>query len=75
MRFLTLVATLFLASTSANSAPDASKPNVRAITAFVTLDRARYETQVDETMKVLNAVKAEFAKSYIDQARISRFEA
>ena len=62
MRFLTLVATLFLASTTANSAPDASRPNVRAITAFVTLDRARYETQIDETMKVLNAVKAEFAK-------------
>ena len=62
MRFLTLVATLFLASTSANAAPDASKPNVRAITAFVTLDRARYETQIDETMKVLNAAKAEFAK-------------
>jgi uncharacterized protein (UPF0210 family) len=35
---------------------------VRAITAFVSLDRARYETQIDETMKVLNAVKAEFAK-------------
>jgi uncharacterized protein (UPF0210 family) len=62
MRFLTLVATLFLASTTANSAPDASRPNVRAITAFVTLDRARYETQIDETMKVLNAAKAEFAK-------------
>src|ERR1044072_2129649 len=62
MRFLTLVATLFFASTSANAAPDAAKPNVRAVTAFVTLDRARYETQIDETMKVLNAVKAEFAK-------------
>ena len=62
MRFLTLVATLFLASTSANAAPDASRPNVRAITAFVSLDRARYETQIDETMKVLNAAKAEFAK-------------
>ena len=62
MRFLTLVATLFLASTSANAAPDASRPNVRAITAFVSLDRARYETQIDETMKVLNAVKTEFAK-------------
>src|ERR1044072_7418337 len=62
MRFLTLVATLFFASTSANAAPDAAKPNVRAVPAFVTLDRARYETQIDETMKVLNAVKAEFAK-------------
>lgn len=51
-----------LASTTAYSAPDAAKPNVRAITAFVNLDRTRYEAQIDETMKVLNAAKAEFAK-------------
>jgi uncharacterized protein (UPF0210 family) len=51
-----------LASTTAHSAPDAAKPNVRAITAFVNLDRTRYEAQIDETMKVLNAAKAEFAK-------------
>ena len=51
-----------LASTTAYSAPDAPKPNVRAITAFVNLDRTRYEAQIDETMKVLNAAKAEFAK-------------
>jgi len=35
---------------------------VRAITAFVQLDRARYEAQIAETMKVLNAAKAEFAR-------------
>jgi uncharacterized protein (UPF0210 family) len=35
---------------------------VRAITAFVNLDRTRYEAQIDETMKVLNSAKAEFAK-------------
>jgi uncharacterized protein (UPF0210 family) len=62
MRILTLYSILLLASVTANSAPDASKPNVRAITAFVTLDRTRYEAQIDETMKVLNAAKAEFAK-------------
>src|SRR5688572_29035886 len=62
MRVLALVSLLSLASVTANSAPDASKPNVRAITAFVTLDRTRYESQIDETMKVLNAAKAEFAK-------------
>jgi uncharacterized protein (UPF0210 family) len=43
-------------------AADAAKPNVRAITAFVRLDRAIYEKQVDEAMKVLDAAKAEFAK-------------
>jgi uncharacterized protein (UPF0210 family) len=62
MRILSLVSILLLASVTANSAPNASKPNVRAITAFVTLDRTRYEAQIDETMKVLNAAKAEFAK-------------
>ena len=47
MRFLAFVATLLvaLASIPANSAPDAPKPNVRAITAFVKLDRTRYAAQ------------------------------
>jgi len=64
MRFLAFVAILLVpfASTSVHSAPDAAKPNVRAITAFVNLDRARYEAQIDETLKVLNVAKAEFAK-------------
>jgi uncharacterized protein (UPF0210 family) len=51
-----------LVSTTANAAPDAAKPKVRTVTAFVQLDRARYEAQIVETMKVLNAAKAEFAK-------------
>jgi len=42
--------------------PDAAKPNVRAITAFVRLDRGNYEKQIAETMVVLNAAKAEFTK-------------
>ena len=64
MRSLALVVVFLaaFASTTANSAPDATKPKVRAITAFVHLDRTRYEAQIDETMKVLNAAKAEFAK-------------
>lgn len=41
---------------------DAAKPKVRAITAFVHLDRASYQQQVAEAMKVLDAAKAEFAK-------------
>ena len=40
----------------------ASKPNVRAITAFVRVDPSNYEKQVDEALKVLNAAKAEFKK-------------
>jgi uncharacterized protein len=47
---------------SAHAAPDASKPKVRAITAFVRLDRASYQKQIDEAMAVLTAAKAAFAR-------------
>jgi uncharacterized protein (UPF0210 family) len=59
-----LIAILFcvLVATAAPAAPDASKPKVRAITAFVRLDRSSYEKQIDAAMQVLNAAKAEFAK-------------
>jgi uncharacterized protein (UPF0210 family) len=59
---IALVLSFALASTAAHAAPDAPKPKVRAITAFVRLDRSTYEKQIDEAMKVLNAAKAEFAK-------------
>jgi uncharacterized protein (UPF0210 family) len=63
MRYLlAIVLSCALASTAAHAAPDAAKPNVRAITAFVRLDRAIYEKQIAEAMQVLNAAKAEFAK-------------
>ena len=64
MRSLVLVVAVLaaFAATTAHAAPDAAKPKVRTVTAFVHLDRARYEAQIDETMKVLNAAKAEFAK-------------
>jgi hypothetical protein len=43
------------------SAPDAaSKPKVRAITAFVRLDRATYEKQIGEALVVLRKAKSEF---------------
>ena len=64
MRSLALIVCCLVAltSTAANSAPDAAKPNVRTVTAFVNIDRSRYEAQVDEAMKVLDAAKAEFSK-------------
>jgi uncharacterized protein (UPF0210 family) len=43
-------------------ATDSAKPNVRAITAFVRLDRAHFEKQIEEAMTVLDAAKAGFAK-------------
>jgi len=43
-------------------AADTEKPKVRAITAFVRLERSTYETQIEGAMKVLNAAKAEFSR-------------
>jgi len=58
-----IVTVLFcVLASAANAAPDVSRPNVRAITAFVRLDRSTYEKQIAETMQVLTAAKAEFAK-------------
>ena len=53
-----------LVSSAASDTADhsASKPKVRAITAFVRLDRSTYERQIDEAMTVLKAAKSEFAK-------------
>ena len=62
MRYLLAIVLFCALDSAAHAAPDAAKPNVRAITAFVRLDRATYEQQIAETMKVLNAAKAEFAK-------------
>jgi len=64
MRTLVFIATLLaaLAANPAHSAPDASKPNVRAITTFIVLKQSGWLGQIDEAMKVLDAAKAEFAK-------------
>ena len=53
---------LFAIAVAPTWAADGAKPNVRAITAFVRLDRATYEKQIDDAMQVLNAAKAEFKK-------------
>ncbi len=59
-RLISFAVVIALAATGSLAATDAARPNVRAITAFVRLDRAGYEKQIDEAMKVLDAVKAEF---------------
>src|SRR5579884_3674118 len=41
----------------------AAKPKIRAITAFVRLDRAAYQTQVADAMKLLRAAKEAFTKA------------
>ena len=61
-RLISAVLLLAFATIPAHAAAETTKPNVRAITAFVRLERATYEKQIDEAMKVLNAAKAGFAK-------------
>jgi uncharacterized protein (UPF0210 family) len=59
---LTLV--VFVAAMFPSRAADApSKPKVRAITAFVRLDRAHYQQQIQETLKFLRQAKTAFEKS------------
>ena len=57
---------LFLATTTPKitSAQDAAhKPKIRAVTAFIRLDRAKYESQIQETLKFLHQAKSAFEKS------------
>jgi hypothetical protein len=41
----------------------AQKPKIRAVTAFIRLDRTNYESQIQETLKFLRSAKAAFEKS------------
>ena len=61
-RLIATVLLCTLASAAAHAAADAAKPKVRAITAFVRLDRSSYEKQIAEAMTVLNTAKADFAR-------------
>jgi uncharacterized protein len=45
------------------AAPNDNRPKVRAITAFIALDRARYETQIAETLAALKKIKAAYEKA------------
>lgn len=65
MRNLIAATVLFvgaLAFASAHAAAETLRPRVRTVTAFVRLDRATYELQIDDAMRVLNAAKAELAR-------------
>jgi len=42
---------------------DPHQPKIRAVTAFVRLDRAKYETQIQDALKFLRAAKSSFEKS------------
>jgi hypothetical protein len=45
------------------SSESSSRPKVRAITAFVRLDRAQYKDQIQDTLKFLRGAKATYEKS------------
>jgi uncharacterized protein (UPF0210 family) len=55
---------LFTASIHAFAAPDPpSKPKIRAITAFIRLDRTNYKEQIQDALKFLRQAKSAFEKS------------
>jgi len=60
------VASAATAAAAGANAPAYTKPKVRAITAFVRLDRSTYVQQLDEALVVLRAAKDEFAKQGYD---------
>jgi uncharacterized protein (UPF0210 family) len=57
---LTLIFTAALASGTAELP---AKPKIRAVTAFVRLDRAQYKTQIAETLVFLHKAKAAYEKA------------
>jgi hypothetical protein len=54
---------LLFAAVCSPSAHAAEKPKVRAITAFVRLDRAQYKTQIHDALKMLRQAKAAFQQA------------
>ena len=57
------VALFLLAPAFAQQGPTTTKPKVRAITAFVRIDRANYRQQVQETLTMLRSAKAAIERS------------
>ncbi|HEY2912063.1 MAG TPA: DUF711 family protein, partial [Candidatus Angelobacter sp.] len=62
---VTLLFLLFISSIgfAQTSAANAAQPKIRAITAFVRLNRATYQAQVVEALKMLHAAKDAFTKA------------
>jgi len=58
-----VLAAIFAAAFPARAADARSKPKVRAITAFVRLDPAHYQAQIQEALKFLHQAEAAFEKS------------
>jgi uncharacterized protein (UPF0210 family) len=58
-----LLAAIFTAAVPTRATDSTSKPKVRAITAFVRLDCAHYQEQIQEALKFLRQAKTAFEKS------------
>ncbi|HEV2616337.1 MAG TPA: DUF711 family protein [Candidatus Acidoferrales bacterium] len=57
------VLALGFSSAARAASPNDNRPKVRAITAFIALDRAHYETQIAETLANLKKIKAAYEKA------------
>jgi uncharacterized protein len=53
---------VFVSVCEAQNSPQAPKPKVRTITAFINIERGRYQIQVSETVDFLKKAKAAFEK-------------
>src|SRR5260370_146624 len=62
-RLLAFAITIYYAVFLSSFAQAATRPKVRAITAFVKIDRAHYKTQFADAAKMLQAAKAEYVKA------------
>jgi hypothetical protein len=61
-----VIASLLLIGLSSNAAAQSSaapRPKIRAITAFIHLDRSNYESQVRDTLKMLRQAKSQFEQA------------
>jgi hypothetical protein len=58
--FITLAGTSGILRAQQKSAPAQEKPKIRAITAFINLDRAQYKEQVADTLKMLRRARTVF---------------
>ncbi|MGB8541241.1 MAG: DUF711 family protein [Candidatus Acidiferrales bacterium] len=63
-RLLVALALLLLVPHDARAAePAASRPKIRAVTAFIRLDRGHYKEQIQDTLNFLRQAKSAFEKS------------
>ena len=61
--FAILLASILVATLHTRASDPPSQPKVRAITAFIRLDRANYQSQIQDALKFLRTAKAAIEKS------------